>query len=863
MASAEGNPVMSPYKLLMITAWLLTASAIAGESAPKFTKQPTAVRTGKRVRIEFAVDRSTDVAVSIENAAGKVVRHLVAGVLGKNPPKPLRPGLSQSVEWDGKADWGKPAGSGPFKVRVTLGLDAKFDKVISSEPQTVGKLFGVAAGPDGTLYAASAVATHTVNWEGRQLTALSRGGSYQRTLVPLPSDVTREQLAYLGGGAVEVSGRLAPAVTDLAHHATTAFWPEHGAGMAVTRDGLLLVPQRSSVCAFPLGKKLPPGGYGGGAIKGARFGNDASLAVSSNGKYVYAAGLVTMARKKPPPVPAIYRVKLPARSSFEVFFGKPEKSGNDKTTVASPRGLAVDGKGHLLVADKLNDRVLVLSEKNAALVGSFKVEKPERLAVDAKTGAVYVLRRTGKRSTELVKYSGWKAAKVVATMSLKLKARLGVGAMTLDTSAGPPVLWVACYYQLLRIEDQGGKFGNAVRVGQGKSGPYGHLSFEDISVDRYRPDPEIYTRCGGGRTWSRYNESTGKKDTLTVKGGGHGLVPGPDGILYALQDSIWMLKYDHGGNLLTWEDPHTPEHEKEPEPKYVKRFKKDKRSVFVRVCMGYMAHTLGVRGDGHLFAFDRGSKLSHRSLKALYEFLPSGKKVNKPIIWSASDNVVGPKFDQAGNIYIAEHIKPLDDLLPKEYSKYVGPVKVGTRGGSAKRGRYVPLAIYGSMIKFSPKGGSIDFQYAKWKKPYSGQAKLDPSLKTMPAACYRSGGLQAAKITGATWMRMGISHVEFPYCNCENVRFDVDLFGRVWYPDLGRYRVGVMDTNGNDLTHFGGYGNADSTGPESQHPKPDIAFSWPLGVVTTDKYAYMGDALNRRLLRARLIYAAESTVEIR
>ena len=95
------------------------------------------------------------------------------------------------------------------------------------------------------------------------------------------------------------------------------------------------------------------------------------------------------------------------------------------------------------------------------------------------------------------------------------------------------------------------------------------------------------------------------------------------------------------------------------------------------------------------------------------------------------------------------------------------------------------------------------------------------------------------------------------------MRFDVDPFGRVWYPDLGRYRVGVMDTNGNDLTHFGGYGNQDSAGPKSKHPKPDIAMSWPLGVVTTDRYAYMGDAVNRRLLRAKLVYAAEETVAVR
>jgi hypothetical protein len=102
---------------------------------------------------------------------------------------------------------------------------------------------------------------------------------------------------------------------------------------------------------------------------------------------------------------------------------------------------------------------------------------------------------------------------------------------------------------------------------------------------------------------------------------------------------------------------------------------------------------------------------------------------------------------------------------------------------------------------------------------------------------------------------MGVSHVDLFYCNCENTRFDVDEFGRVFYPDLGRYRVGVLDTNGNAITHFGRYGNADT--------RDELAFAWLIGVGATDRYAYMGDSLNRRLLRASLTYAAEKTCPIK
>ncbi len=75
----------------------------------------------------------------------------------------------------------------------------------------------------------------------------------------------------------------------------------------------------------------------------------------------------------------------------------------------------------------------------------------------------------------------------------------------------------------------------------------------------------------------------------------------------------------------------------------------------------------------------------------------------------------------------------------------------------------------------------------------------------------------------------------------------------------------MLDTNGNALTHFGGYGNADSRGPDSKDKslaKPDIAFAWLTGVGVTDKYVYTGDSLNRRMLKLKMTYAAEESCAI-
>ena len=249
---------------------------------------------------------------------------------------------------------------------------------------------------------------------------------------------------------------------------------------------------------------------------------------------------------------------------------------------------------------------------------------------------------------------------------------------------------------------------------------------------------------------------------------------------------------------------------------------------------------------------------------------------HEPIIWRVSDGAVGPKFDQEGNIYIAEIVRPLNGAYPEEFVKKFGKVELlktrWLKGGP----RDITGNMYGSIVKFSPKGGTIDFLPFDVKKfggnppnhsvfseiPYWGKPRFDPDLPKLDAGYWIWGAFKPARITGALWMAPGYSQVGIAGCNCETTRFDVDEFGRVWYPDQLLFRVRVIDTNGNPITRFGGYGNTESQGPESSIPDPEIGFTWLVGVGVTDKYIYMGDSHNRRLLRAKIVYAADETVDM-
>ena len=108
------------------------------------------------------------------------------------------------------------------------------------------------------------------------------------------------------------------------------------------------------------------------------------------------------------------------------------------------------------------------------------------------------------------------------------------------------------------------------------------------------------------------------------------------------------------------------------------------------------------------------------------------------------------------------------------------------------------------------------------------------------------------------------------HCACESSGFDVDPFGRVFYPNLGQFRVEVVDTNNNPITLFGQYGNEDSVGQVSNlsqattglKPVPPIPLAWPTYVAVSETHAYVNDTVNRRLVRVKLAHAAEESCPV-
>ncbi|KKL06132.1 hypothetical protein LCGC14_2599100, partial [marine sediment metagenome] len=232
----------------------------------------------------------------------------------------------------------------------------------------------------------------------------------------------------------------------------------------------------------------------------------------------------------------------------------------------------------------------------------------------------------------------------------------------------------------------------------------------------------------------------------------------------------------------------------------------------------------------------------------------AGGNFKRTAIWVVSDGALGPRIDRAGNIYIAECVKPVGQRYPEHFRGKLPSVRID-RAGVAQQYAW----MYGSIIKFSPAGGAVWFPRVDPADayPFDGKAKLPPGLpeQKIDVTAGTGGKARTGKLAGAMWSHYGSSFLldmhpgENRRCHCTATDFDVDEFGRVFYPDQGRFRIGVTDTNGNVITHFGRYGNQDA-------PADDIAFAWIIGLAASDRYVYVADALNRRVVRVKLAYAA-------
>lgn len=817
----------------------LSWTALGGEAS--FAAKPTATKDGDKIKIAFAVSAPTDVEVAVLDSAGKAVRHLAAGVLGaKNPPpEPLAAGLAQSLVWDGKDDAGKPAAGGPFKFRVRAGMSVKFGRIIGTSPYT-GELWsgvsGLAVAPDGVLYAklASAVGNlhHGMPW---QLRRFDRAGKYQKTLLPYPPSTSPDKapgfrLIDAGDGLLTPtnSSGLDVVLFNFGNNiysrvvdGNVIFTDNDSARLTFFKvDGsnaVRTVPMRSKPEKLKWANGLAP-----------------QLAFSPDGKYAYYSNVANTPAGKDVhpskmdqqfPQGRVYRQDLSKPGSDPEKFYDLELPDYDKQKYWLPNawnkrtaaaGIDVDAKGNVFVCDLVNQEVVEVSPDGQKL-GATKVPWPDRVMVSSKTGTLYVLSCSVSDShpsyrpgaATLLKVAGRGAdAKVVAKLLLK---GIPPESMALDDSGEKPVVWLGGGGQMLRIEDRGAELADAA----------GNL----LNVDKNVIDFVCYgdvdtaaelvyiTKGTENKVW-RFNGETGEGGLTAI--GATDLAVAPNGDVCAWPGWAGVLKrYTRDGK---------------PAP-LAATGKEAYGNATCRAGRGNSVGGLDFAPDGRLYVtngcnsclvqvFEADGKPVEYERKAVHGPGGAGTDIKTPVpalVTGMVDMSGSVRADAAGNAYVLQIGLPKDHVFPKGFEK--DPAYTGACG-----------VIY----KFGPKGG--EFQ------------------KGVPTGTLQTYGPACGPISGK-WSSTGSC------CHCTKPRFDVDAYGRLYIPNGATFKVALVDNADNPILSFGGYGNWDAQGPKSAEPKPEIPLGWPVFAGASDKYVYVGDALNHRVVRADKVFAAEETVE--
>jgi outer membrane protein assembly factor BamB len=865
-------------RLHAIVLTLFLAAKLSATPA-EFVNKPSAVRFGNTTKIDFTVDRLTDVAVAIEDAKGKVLRHLAAGMLGKNPPEPLQANkLAQSLAWDGKDDFGKAATGGPFKVRVQLGMKAEFDRFLLYNPHASGPISAVATGPGGTLHVLHRDGTVNANMGGHKIKVYHRDGTHRKVLTPFPADMAAEKLKAVGVFQT-ADGDLVPHIHNWE---TLSFYPDNVGvrGRDMPELTCPAVDSRGRVYWLVKGPTLVAVDADGGVpydtflgprllpeIKDLRLASQnyhywserPSLAVSSDDRYVYFAGLSAGLGnyKEARPLPCVFRVDAARRGPAQPFLGKLEQPGKEKDFLTAPRGLAV-AKGLVYVADPAANRVVAFKEADGTYVGEIAVENPQVIGVDAATEAIYVCAYTGAMTADLIKFSGL-GGKELYRMTLPRTSQspnAGMHRIAVDASARPVRVWMPQVSGAIRLhcfEDAGDRF-----VDRGDPRPK-DFSVEgpcDITVDRVRD--EVYIKGNGNKTYRLDDATAEVKGVIDVSRIHPGtvlaaqLVPGQDGDLYVFTWNKGLWRLDRDGKPKNWDGLNTHKIQIEGMMNFQMRYLALKPyaptdEVYLIATADYL--TKNPKDAGRFLTLNA---------------IGQDGKTKRTLIWQCLNGAI-PRLDAKGNIYIADLVKPIDRSYPEFFDGKLPPPPKQTGGGDLFWYSY----MYGSIIKFPPTGGIIWHQE---KLPKSALGEPPAPLLAQPKVPFKRHYAYSPHLTGdiqgALWTRFGYapysSHMSgnTSHCMCEGSGFDVDSFGRVFFPNLGQFRIEVIDTNNNPITTFGKYGNEDSGGPSARVKKPGIPLAWPTYVAVSDRWAYIADAVNRRVVRVRLAYAAEASCEV-
>ncbi len=817
----------------------------------EFAKKPEVTKKGDSWAITFQAKGACDATVSVVDKAGKVIRHLASGVLGKNAPSPFTQGsLSQSLEWDGKDDDGKPAPAG-CTVRVSLGLDARFDKL-----ETWALLSGIkplAVGAEGEIYAASAGLTGAIHVFGKD-------GAYVRTVFPPPAaqpddgKITAEKF----GGAIAWNKTLKGDCVPRRYRFGGGFdfgiarFPDFFSNLcagAVTADGKLCVLYSGRSSALFLIDTRDGSCAPGGVVDLGKMATD-GMAASPDGKWLYFAGRQFNKWEKNRPFShAVMRMSPEKPGTPQVFIGEPATAGSDNAHFSGPNRVACDRNGNVYVNDKGNGRIQVFKPGGSHLktlpgVGGL-------FGVSHKTGAIYLWnQKSWSKSPVVTKLAGLDNPAKTAELTINGpwpggQWREGKQSALLSSLSDPPLVWFAgsAYANIpfvVGIEDRGTSLAMAVDLMKANESPNagGDVSspgmWSSLHVNRRAKTVSWDPVDSEGRTYKRVQFWEKPAEGMA-------------------NNKMWIVRYDPGlKKYVSFEHgdpagapngflrPYSPLLQDGTPviglPMYYCRGAHHHQGPFCVAPNGdiYMGATYAKQTDEELEKAGlprlQPKRLGNICAPVLRVYGQDGT-LKSPSALPGLAELEGLRVGRSGAVYVVQPWHALGQKFPDGLAA----------GSSYDDSRWAALIKFPGNFEKFPVG------------------RIQGAWEATPANPTHEGAGMKVKIDGALWTYGGVSPHSAKYrsCTCMKASADLDDFERSFVCAAQTCGVNVIDSNGNVMARLGNYGNIDDLRAGKK-----LAFSLPRNVAASDKAMWVVDLDYRALVKTALVYRAKETVPV-
>jgi len=589
----------------------------------------------------------------------------------------------------------------------------------------------------------------------------------------------------------------------------------------------------------------------------------------------------------------------------ELFLGK-SRPGKGAGQFNKPSDVACDAKGRVYIADCGNHRVQVFTP-DGKLTATIPVQAPAQLAVSPKTGELYVFswemfgagsthRTPVTRPFVLRKFKSADDPKLLAAWELPMVETRGKYGKCADVDfwTDPPTIWVSP-----------GRVRFSIRPGYVRTRPTGILLLAEKGTklepirdfEREARRAVVRTQAPGNNRQRLYwnpgqellyvgeggfhfqdaitlDPASGKIRLVKLPFDAEDMCFGSKGLAY-LRTATVVARYDPR----TWRE--VPWDYGEERQKVTYNSHSGRREADVTSALALPTNSGWHHGGLHV------SPKGNLAVGCLYWFRPTqlprysravapkdeGKAYTPQIYPGRTTNACyGTEYvhvwDKHGKLVHEDAIRGLGTLngvaIDNEDNLYV--LSAAPRMYDGKP-HFNFLA--GTLMKFPPGKARIvsDAKGTPVGLSPTNRPQRPPDLSNLPGNAW---------VDGAEWFYGGVGWHGKNHglgCGCRNTRFALDYFGRSFAPEIDRYSVAVLDTNGSVILRVGQYGNVDDGKPliaKGGPPSPrsiggdETALMHGAYVATqTDRRLFVADIGNYRIVSVKLGYHATEKVMLK